>query len=45
MTAADGFGMLLISVTALTIAAIIAFFIIRKIMKEDIKPTRFDDLE
>ena len=35
MTIVDGIGMLLTGICALTISAIIAYFIIKKVMKKD----------
>ena len=40
-----GLGMFLFGMGCLIVGAIIAFFIINKVMKEDKKPKRFDDLE
>jgi hypothetical protein len=45
MTVSYGLGMLLVGVTALGIASIIAYHIINKVMKQNKKPIRFDDLE
>tara|TARA_R100000734_G_C3274957_1_gene69965 strand:- start:642 stop:779 length:138 start_codon:yes stop_codon:yes gene_type:complete len=45
MTASYGLGMLLVGVIALSIASIIAYHIINKVMKQNKKPIRFDDLE
>tara|TARA_R100001591_G_scaffold97277_1_gene103159 strand:+ start:431 stop:631 length:201 start_codon:yes stop_codon:yes gene_type:complete len=45
MTASYGLGMLLVGIIALSIASIIAYYIINKVMKQNKKPIRFDDLE
>ncbi len=45
MTVSYGLGMLLVGVIALSIASIIAYYIINKVMKQNKKPIRFDDLE
>ena len=40
-----GLGMFIFGMSALIVGAIIAYFIINKIMEEKKEPTRFDDLE
>ena len=40
-----GLGMFIFNMSALLIGAIIAFYIINKVMEEKREPTRFDDLE
>jgi len=45
MTIYYGLGMFLFGMSCTIIGAIIAFFIINKVIKEDKKPKRFDDLE
>ena len=40
-----GLGMFIFNMSALLIGAIIAYFIINKVMEEKKEPTRFDDLE
>ena len=40
-----GLGMFLFGMGCTLVVAIIAFFIINKVMKEKKEPTRFDDLE
>ena len=40
-----GLGMFIFNMSALLIGAIIAFYIINKVMEEKKEPTRFDDLE
>ena len=40
-----GLGMFIFGMSALLIGAIIAFYIINKVMEEKKEPTRFDDLE
>ena len=45
MTIYYGLGMFLFGMGCTLVGAIIAFYIINKVMKEDKKPKRFDDLE
>ena len=40
-----GLGMFIFNMSALLIGAIIAYFIINKVMEEKEEPVRFDDLE
>ena len=40
-----GLGMFIFGMSALIVGAIIAYFIINKVMEEDKEPTRFDDLD
>ena len=40
-----GLGMFIFNMSALLIGAIIAFYIINKVMEEKKEPVRFDDLE
>ena len=40
-----GLGMFIFNMSALLIGAIIAFYIINKVMEEKKEPKRFDDLE
>jgi|TARA_R100000081_G_C4752905_1_gene135410 uncharacterized protein YneF (UPF0154 family) len=40
-----GLGMFIFGMGALIVGAIIAYFIINKVMEEKKEPTRFDDLE
>ena len=40
-----GLGMFIFNMSALLIGAIIAFYVINKVMEEKKEPTRFDDLE
>jgi len=40
-----GLGMFIFNMSALLIGAIIAFYIINKVMEEKKEPRRFDDLE
>ena len=40
-----GLGMFIFGMSALIVGAIIAYFIINKVMEEKKEPTRFDDLE
>ena len=40
-----GLGMFIFNMSALLIGAIIAFYIINKVMEEKKEPTKFDDLE
>ena len=40
-----GLGMFIFNMSALLIGAIVAFYIINKVMEEKKEPTRFDDLE
>jgi len=40
-----GLGMFIFGMSALIVGAIIAFYIINKVMEEKKEPTRFDDLE
>ena len=40
-----GLGMFIFDMSALLIGAIIAFYIINKVMEEKKEPRRFDDLE
>ena len=40
-----GLGMFIFNMSALLIGAIIAFYIINKVMEEKTEPRRFDDLE
>ena len=40
-----GLGMFIFGMSALIVGAIIAYFIINKVMKEKKEPVRFDDLE
>ena len=40
-----GLGMFIFGMSALIVGAIIAFYIINKVMKEKKEPVRFDDLE
>ena len=40
-----GLGMFAFGMSCTIIGAIIAFYIINKVIKEDKKPKRFDDLE
>ena len=40
-----GLGMFIFGMSALLIGAIIAFYIINKVMEEKEEPVRFDDLE
>ena len=40
-----GLGMFIFNMSALLIGAIIAYFIINKVMEEKKEPRRFDDLE
>ena len=40
-----GLGMFIFNMSALLIGAIIAYFIINKVMEEKKEPKRFDDLE
>ena len=40
-----GLGMFIFNMSALLIGAIIAFYIINKVMEEKKEPMRFDDLE
>ena len=40
-----GLGMFIYNMSALLIGAIIAFYIINKVMEEKKEPRRFDDLE
>ena len=40
-----GLGMFIFNMSALLIGAIIAFYIINKVMEEKKDPVRFDDLE
>jgi uncharacterized membrane protein YdjX (TVP38/TMEM64 family) len=45
MTFGFGIGMFFLGMGCILIGSIIAFFIIKQVIKEKIKPTRFDDLE
>ena len=45
MTFYHGLGMFIFGMSALIVGAIIAYFIINKVMEEKKEPTRFDDLE
>ena len=40
-----GLGMFIFGMSALIVGAIIAYFIINKVMEEKKEPKRFDDLE
>ena len=40
-----GLGMFIFGMSALIVGAIIAFYIINKVMEEKKEPVRFDDLE
>ena len=40
-----GLGMFIFGMSALIVGAIIAYFIINKVMEEKKEPRRFDDLE
>ena len=40
-----GLGMFIFGMSALIVGAIIAFYIINKVMEEKKEPTKFDDLE
>ena len=40
-----GLGMFIFGMSALIVGAVIAYFIINKVMEEKKEPTRFDDLE
>ena len=40
-----GLGMFIFGMSALIVGAIIAYFIINKVMEEKKEPVRFDDLE
>ena len=40
-----GLGMFIFGMSALIVGAIIAYFIINKVLEEKKEPTRFDDLE
>jgi len=40
-----GLGMFIFGMGALIVGAIIAYFIINKVLEEKKEPTRFDDLE
>ena len=40
-----GLGMFIFGMSALIVGAIIAFYIINKVMEEKKEPRRFDDLE
>ena len=45
MTFEFGMGMFFYGMGAILIGAVIAYFIINKVMEKDKEPTRFDDLE
>jgi len=45
MTPSFGIGMFFLSMGCIIIGAVMAFFIIRQVIRERKEPTRFDDLE
>ena len=45
MTFYHGLGMFFLGMVAIIFGAIVAYFIINKVMEDKKEPTRFDDLE
>ena len=45
MTVYHGLGMFFLGMGAIIFGAIVAYFIINKVMEDKKEPTRFDDLE